>query len=77
MAMWVLLHWLRALMLSGELEGGYVGAPTSIKSIFKDLMHFKIKLRSFLLEHSLYSLDEYFSVTPNETYHKYHISSIY
>jgi len=26
--MWVLLHWLRAVMLSGELEGGYVGAPT-------------------------------------------------
>ena len=42
--------------------------PISIKSVFKDPMHFKIKLRSFLLEHSLYSLDEYFSVTPNETY---------
>jgi len=25
--MWVLLHWLRAVMLSGELEGGYMGAP--------------------------------------------------
>ena len=42
--------------------------PISIKSLFKDPRHFKIKLRSFLLEHSLYSLDEYFSVTPNETY---------
>ena len=40
----------------------------SIKSLFKDPMHFKIKLTSFLLEHSLYGLDEYFSVTPNETY---------
>jgi len=28
--MWVLLHWLRAVMLSGGLEGGYVGAPTYI-----------------------------------------------
>jgi len=43
--------------------------PISIKLLFKDPMHFKIKLRSFLLEHSLYSLDEYFSVTPNETYY--------
>jgi len=42
--------------------------PINIKLLFKDPMHFKIKLRSFLLEHSLYSLDEYFSVTPNETY---------
>ena len=26
----MLLHWLRAVMLSGELEGGYVSAPTVI-----------------------------------------------
>ena len=42
--------------------------PISIKLLFKDPMHFKIKLRSFLMKHSLCSLEEYFSVTPNETY---------
>jgi len=26
--MWVLRNWLRAVMFSGGLEGGYVGAPT-------------------------------------------------
>jgi len=25
---WVLRNWLRAVMFSGGLEGGYVGAPT-------------------------------------------------
>jgi len=35
--MWVLLHWLRAVMLSGELEGGYVGAPTHTS--FQKLCH--------------------------------------
>jgi len=26
---WVLRNWLRAVMFSGGLEGGYVGAPTA------------------------------------------------
>jgi len=28
--MWVLRNWLRAVMFSGGLEGGYVGAPTTL-----------------------------------------------
>lgn len=42
--------------------------PTSIKCHFKEPKCFKNKLRSFLLEHSLYSLDEYFEINPNETH---------
>jgi len=37
--------------------------PTSIKSLSKDPKHFKNKLRNFLLEHTLYSLNEYYQVT--------------
>jgi hypothetical protein len=42
--------------------------PTSIKCHFRQPKRFKVKLRSFLLEHSLYSLDEYFKINPNETH---------
>jgi len=42
--------------------------PPSIKDYFRKPKCLKIKLRNFLLEHSLYSLDEYFKVNPNETY---------
>ena len=42
--------------------------PPSIKDYFREPKCFKIKLRKFLLEHSLYSLDEYFKINPNETY---------
>jgi len=42
--------------------------PPSIKDYFREPECFKIKLRKFLLEHSLYSLDEYFKINPNETY---------
>ena len=41
---------------------------TNIKSFSKDPKHFKIRLKSFLLEHTLYSLDEYYQVTSKETY---------
>ena len=37
--------------------------PTSIKSLSKDPRHFKNKLKNFLLEHTLYSLNEYYQVT--------------
>jgi len=37
--------------------------PTSIKSLSKDPKHFKNKLKNFLLEHTLYSLNEYYQVT--------------
>jgi hypothetical protein len=43
--------------------------PT-IKSYFSKPESFKIKLRNFLLEHSLYSLDEFFEINPKETYFK-------
>ena len=42
--------------------------PPSIKSYFRKPKCFKIKLRNFLLEHSLYSLNEFFEINPNETY---------
>ena len=42
--------------------------PTEIKSLFEDPKHFKIEVRSFLLDHTLYSLDDYYRLTPNETY---------
>ena len=42
--------------------------PISIKRHIREPKSFKIKLRNFLLEHSFYSLDEYFEINPNETY---------
>jgi len=42
--------------------------PTSIKCHFRETKCFKNKLRRFLMEHSLYSIDEYFKINPNETY---------
>ena len=43
--------------------------PTEIKSLFEDPKHFKTEVRSFLLEHTLYSFDDYYRLTPNETYY--------
>ena len=37
--------------------------PLEIKSLSGDVKHFKIKLKSFLIDHTLYSLDEYYQVT--------------
>jgi hypothetical protein len=42
--------------------------PTSIKCHFRETKYFKNELRSFLLEHSLYSIDEDFKINPNETH---------
>jgi len=42
--------------------------PKSIKSFSKDQKLFKITLKSFLLENTVYSLDEYYQVTSKETY---------
>lgn len=39
--------------------------PTDIKSSFTEPKQFKIKVKSFLLEHTLYSLDEYYELTTN------------
>jgi len=41
--------------------------PTRIKCHFRETKRFKNKLRSFLMEYSLYSIDEYFKINPNET----------
>ena len=43
--------------------------PTKIKFLFEDPKHFKTEVRSFLLQHTLYSLDDYYRLTPNETYY--------
>jgi len=43
--------------------------PTEINSLFEDPKHLKIEVRSFLLEHILYSLEDYYRLTPNETYY--------
>ena len=41
----------------------YSNLPTHIKSLSNDLKHFKSKLKSFLLEQQLCSLEEYYQVT--------------
>jgi hypothetical protein len=40
-------------------------------SLSKDPEHFKLKLKSFLLEQSLYSLEEFYQVTSKEFYPMY------
>jgi hypothetical protein len=45
--------------------------PTHIKSLSKDTKHFKLKLKSFLLEQSLHSLEEFYQITFKKTYPKY------
>jgi hypothetical protein len=44
----------------------YNHLPTHIKSLSKDPKHFKLKLKSFLLEQSLYSIEEFYQVTSKE-----------
>jgi hypothetical protein len=44
----------------------YNHLPTHIKSLSKDPKHFKLKLKSFLLEQSLYNLEEFYQVTSKE-----------
>ena len=54
------------LVQNGVLYSGikiFNRLPTSIKSLSKDPKHFKNKLKNFLLEHTLYSLNEYYQVT--------------
>jgi hypothetical protein len=45
--------------------------PMYIKSLSKNPKHFKTELKNFLLDQSLYSLEEYYQVTSNEFYPKY------
>jgi len=58
------------LVLRGVFYSGvkiFNHLPPRIKDYFREPKRFKIKLREFILEHSLYSLDEYFKNNTNET----------
>jgi len=59
------------LVQKGALHLGikiYNRLPKHIKSLSNDLKHFKSKLKSFLQEQSLYSLEEFYQLTSNEFY---------
>jgi hypothetical protein len=59
------------LVQKGVLHSGtkiYNHLPSDIKLLSKDPKHFKIKLKSFLLEQTLYSLEEFYQVTSKEYY---------
>lgn len=59
------------LVQKGVLHSGikiYNHLPTHIKTLSKDPKHFKLKLKSFLLEQTLYSLEEFYQVTSKEFY---------
>ena len=59
------------LVQRGVLHSGikiYNHLPMHIKSLSKDPKHFKLKLKSFLLEQTLYSVEEFYQVTSKEFY---------
>ena len=41
----------------------YNKLPPHIKGLSDDLKHFKSMLKSFLMEHTLYSIEEFYQVT--------------
>jgi hypothetical protein len=54
------------LVQKGVLYSGskiYNHLPLHIKTLSNDLKHFKSKMKSFLVEHTLYSLEEFYQVT--------------
>jgi len=54
------------LVQKGVLYSGsriYNHLPLHIKILSNDLKHFKSQLNSFLIEHTLYSLEEFYQVT--------------
>jgi hypothetical protein len=54
------------LVQKGVLFSGskiYNHLPSYIKTLSNDLKHFKSELKSFLIEHTLYSLEEFYQVT--------------
>ena len=55
-----------SLVQKGDLYKIFNNLPLHIKSLSDDLKHFKRKLKSFLIEHTLYSLDEFDQVTLND-----------
>ena len=55
-----------SLIQKGVLYSGikiFNHLPMNIKSLSKDPNHFKLKVKSFLLEQSLYSLEEFYQTT--------------
>jgi hypothetical protein len=54
------------LVQKGVLYAGsrnYNHLPIHSKSLSNDLKHFKLKLKAFLLEHTCYSLEEFYQIT--------------
>ena len=54
------------LVQKGVLYSGskiYNHLPLNIKMLSENAMQFKSKLRSYLIEHTFYSLDEYYQLT--------------
>jgi hypothetical protein len=54
------------LVQKGVLYSGskiYNHLPFHVKTLSNDLKHFKSKLKSFLIEHTLYGLEEFYQVT--------------
>jgi hypothetical protein len=54
------------LVQKGALYSGskiFNKLPPHIESLFDDPKHFKSKLKSFLIEHTFYSLEEFYQVT--------------
>jgi hypothetical protein len=52
--------------MEGVLYSGskiYNQLPLSIKSLYKDIKHFKSSLRTYLTEHAFHTIDEYYQVT--------------
>ena len=57
------------LVQKGVLYSGseiYNNLPPHMKDHSEDLKYFKSKLKSFLIEHTLYSLEEFYQVTSND-----------
>jgi hypothetical protein len=55
----------RGVLYSGSRICNHL--PTYIKSLSKDHKQFKSKLRAFLLEHTRYSLEEFYQITSKST----------
>jgi len=55
----------KGVLFSGSRIYNYL--PIHIKSLSKDFKQFKYKLKAFLLEHSCYSLEEFYQITSTLT----------
>jgi hypothetical protein len=52
----------RGVLFSGSKI--YNHLPVNIKMLSKDIKHFRISLRTYLIEHAFYSIEEYYQLTP-------------